>query len=111
MKYIGLNEDRKIERRRDVFQNYYYFYKINNSKIEIKDEAKFDEVHNNPISLEYEFSKKFQLKYTTELIENAFKISVKSNISITQAVDEIQINILKNCWLNLDFANVFFFKC
>ncbi len=106
MKYISFNEENKVDKRRDVYTTYNYFYKLSNTKVEFKEETKLDE-NNMPFSLENEFSKKFQLEHITEFIENSYKFSIKSNISIIDSINELQSSILSNCLVNLDFTSVY----
>ena len=105
MKYVAFNEENKCDRRREVFFQYNYIFKLQNLWIEMKDEYKLDE-NNNPLSLENEFSKKLQLEYITELVENSYKLSIKLNNSILESLSEIQSNILTNCFISLEFNNV-----
>lgn len=108
MKYIAFNEELRPDRRREVYASYNYLYKISNLKFEFKEEIKIDE-NNSPLWLEYEFSKKFQLEYITELIENSYKLSIKSNKSIVESINDIQSSVLSNCLVNLDFTSVYIF--
>jgi hypothetical protein len=105
MKYIAFNEEKKVDRRKEVYATYNYYYKLLNTKLEFKEEMKIDE-NNIPLSLENEFSKKFQLEHITEFIENSYKFSIKSNKSIIESINELQSSILTNCLVNLDFTSV-----
>ena len=105
MKYVAFNEENKCEKKREVFHNYNYIFKLQNLWMEFKDEIKLDD-NNNPLSLENEFSKKFQLEYLTELFENVYKLSIKLNKSLIEALSEIQSNVLTNCIISLEFTNV-----
>jgi hypothetical protein len=105
MKYIGFNEENKQDRKREVYSTYNYIYKLSNTKVEFKEEMKIDE-NNCPFSLENEFSNKFQLEHITEFIENSYKFSIRSSMSMIESIKELQASILVNCLVNLDFTSV-----
>lgn len=56
---------------------YFYTYLVNNDLIDVMEtQAKAQDENNAPLSLEYDFSSNFQLKYLSSFIENVFKLVI-----------------------------------
>jgi hypothetical protein len=65
----------------------------------------FDE-NNAPLSLEYDFSKKNQMTFFMNIIENVYKLVLLAGYDTQTALWAIKTNVLSGCYINLDYYYV-----
>jgi hypothetical protein len=65
----------------------------------------FDE-NNAPLSLEYEYSKKSQVTYFTQIIENVYKMVLLGNYDTATALWMLKSNVLGGCIVSLEYYYV-----
>ena len=113
MKYISFfnnkHFDEKSLSRLGRFSSNYIFHTSDTIKridcFDIKD--KYLDENSSPYSLEYEYSKKFQIEYMTELIHNIYKIIFLTKSDVVSAIKIIKRSILNGCRFNLEYYYVY----
>jgi hypothetical protein len=112
MKYISFFntkhlDDRGISRLGKYINNYLIYSNNTIKRTDICDILlRYVDENNSPFSLEYEFSKKFQIEYLKEVIHNVYKLVLLKRYDVILAIKDLRESILHGCTINLDYYYV-----